>query len=493
MILTRGKATEEDFTKVEDFIDVEKVLSILELHDVERAGLIAKLTFKAANFRIKGEFLKLLNTLEKQEAELDRRDEQLTEQARADLSTDHIRLKRDEYGKPLTTIENFHAILKQDKTFAGIRFNEFTGSPEWNGERWTDDDDAVLRGYIESQYKMHNKPKSDDALRVLCMEKERRYNPIIEYIEGIGWDGKERIATLLHKWLRCKDTPYTREVSRLIFAGGINRLYKPGCKFDDVAVLTGKQGMGKSTFIKWLALKDEWYIDITDIEGQKGIEAIEGIWIGEIAEMLAATRVKDLEAVKAYITRQNDRYRRPFEHRVTDNPRRCIFIGTTNKDQFLIDKTGGRRWYPIKCNMEGYDLYDYKYEALSDIRQCWAEAREKFKRGEMSPVAARDLLDDIRREQEAATEDDPREGLIRGFLENKTETCILEIWREALAMEVPKIPSRSDSNDIALILNGMDGWERAGKTKRFTGYGVQKYWVKVNRDPAGYEDLTDLS
>ena len=114
-------------------------------------------------------------------------------------------------------------------------------------------------------------------------------------------------------------------------------------------VLIGtKQGEGKSTLVRWLAMKDDYFTEVTEIEGQKGMEAVEGAWICEMGELLALTKAREIEAVKSYLTRLADRYRRPFDRRVTDHKRQCIFIGTTNKEQFLTDKTGNRRFYPVK-------------------------------------------------------------------------------------------------------------------------------------------------
>ncbi len=154
--------------------------------------------------------------------------------------------------------------------------------------------------------------------------------------------------------MKAEDNEYTREVSRLIFAGGIHRLYSPGCKFDDVPVLIGtSQGEGKSTIVRWLAIHDDHFTEVTEIDGQKGVEQLEGAWICEIAELLALTKAKEQEAVKSYIARLKDKYRKPWGKNTDELPRRCIFIGTTNNEQFLRDKTGNRRFYPVKVNSKG--------------------------------------------------------------------------------------------------------------------------------------------
>ena len=390
-----------------------------------------------------------------------------------------VQLAFDGKGQPLSTIDNFLLILRNDKEFESLRFNQLSYSPEHivDGklERWQDKDDSRARFYIEQKYKIHNREKLDDALRILFAERE--YHPIKQIIEAVEWDGVSRIQELFIKWLKCEDTPYIREVTRLVFAGGIHRLYNAGCKFDDVAVLIGtKQGEGKSTFARWLAIKDEFFTEVTEIEGQKGIEAIEGAWVCEIAELLAVTKSKEVEAVKSYITKLVVRFRRPFDRRTTDHKRQCVFIGTTNKEQFLTDKTGNRRWYPVKVNSSGYDLHDHKEEIQADILQAWAEAKYLYDRGELNPYADRNLLAEIKEKQEAAVEDDYRVGMISEYLAEKKKVCILEIWKYALDNSFTK-PTRRESNEVTLILQSLGEWER-GKVEHHPAFGNQLFWYK---------------
>lgn len=177
-------------------------------------------------------------------------------------------------GMPADTIDNYIQILKNDINYADTLYlNELTWSPERHidGKRfkWTDNDDSELRRYIEKNYKINikNYKKLDDALRIVL--NQNKYHPIKNMIEGIEWDHKPRIKELLCKWLGVEDEPYAYEASRLIFAGGIHRIYNPGCKFDDMIVLIGRQGEGKSTFVRWLAMCDEFFREVTEIEGQK--------------------------------------------------------------------------------------------------------------------------------------------------------------------------------------------------------------------------------
>lgn len=380
------------------------------------------------------------------------------------------------------TTENFVRIFCQDPEFAYIRFNELRNQIEDLSDNgtfmpWTDTNDAKARTYIESKYGIYNIKKFDDALRIYSASKA--YNPVKRLIETTTWDGKKRICNFLTEIMKADNTAYTREVSRLIFAGGIHRLYNPGCKFDDMPVLVGtRQGEGKSTIVRWLAMDDEFFSEVTEFEGQKGIEALEGAWICEVSELLAMTKAKDVEAVKSFVSRQNDRYRMPFDKRVTDHKRHCIFIGTTNKEQFLTDKTGNRRFYPVRVYQTAQELYENKAEIEMYIRSCWAEAYDLFNRGELPPYADPTLLEVIRERQVSATQDDYREGMIKDFIETKNEVCIPMLWHEALKMRSDIKPTRKDSAEIGLIMQSCEGWVKQKNAKPFKNYGTQRYWKK---------------
>ena len=401
------------------------------------------------------------------------------------MQRSRVNLDFDGTGRPMATIENFLRVIENDPKFSGLKFNLLTYSPEQvrNGktERWLDADDAETRRYIEQEYKFHSAQKCDDALRIVFARNQ--YHPVRDLVDSFQWDGESRILKFLNTWTGCEDTPYTREVSRLIFAGGIHRLYNPGCKFDDMPVLIGtKQGEGKSTLVRWLALKDEYFTEVNEFDGQRGIEAVEGAWICEVSELLAMTKAREQEAVKSYLTRLNDRYRMPFDRRVTDHPRQCVFIGTTNKEQFLTDKTGNRRFYPVKVNQSGYDLFDHEEEIKAYIRQCWAEAKVLYDRGEIPPYADRRLISEIREKQQDATEDDFRVGMIQSYLDGRHETCVLELWQNALGMSEYSKPAKKDSQEIGIIMQSMDGWEKQPKPKRFPGYGLQRWWARTGTE-----------
>lgn len=380
---------------------------------------------------------------------------------------------------------NYLCIMHNDKYFSGVRYNTLRGLPErhsLNGKmQWTDSDDAAARTYIETEYGISNRQKYDDAFSEF--QHDREYCPIRDKIDSLVWDGVKRVENFLHKWLGAENTPYNRECSRLLFAGGINRAYCPGCKFDDVIVLIGSQGGGKSTICHWLALDEELYSGTKTISGQKGYESIQGKWIVEIEELLATVAndfsgMRSEEAVKAFITTQSDFYRKPYEKRPTDTPRRCIFIGTTNRTEFLTDKTGNRRWFPVTTHSKGGKyLHEHEKECKEYIAQCWAEMKFAYDNKDelANPYEKPELLDEIRAKQSEAEHEDWREGVIENYLDGKARTCVIDVWENALDNPYTK-PSRKDSNEIVSILEKI-GWVK-GYSDKFGKYGSQKLFLK---------------
>ena len=384
------------------------------------------------------------------------------------------------------TIQGFLDIMLTDPYYDSIRFNVLANTaeypkPDGSVSRWSDADEAASAAYIERAYGMYQKEKHTAALRLLF--KAREYNPVQDYVDAISWDGAERCESFLTKWGGVENTPYAREVSRLIFAGGIWRLYSPGCKFDDVPILIGtRQGEGKSSIIRWLAIRDEWYGECNQFDGQQAIEQLYGKWICEISELLALTRTKEVEASKAYLTRTVDSYRRPYDRNTVDLPRRCIFVGTTNNSQPLRD-VFNRRYYPVTMKTLGYDLFDHEDECREYIIQCWAEMREKYKAHDKSAqnYAKRELVDVYREQQDNARQDDWREGAIEAYLATKAPgdyVCIRELTNKALAKDgVGHDPSVVESKDLGMIMSRFEDWCKADR-HYFPEWGRQRAWQK---------------
>ena len=400
-----------------------------------------------------------------------------------DLSLSKIQL---EYGgknndKVLPTINNFLQIMTHDPPYERVFFNQMTGRPEIHTDTgircWTDADESESKLYIEQNYQMHNDRKHTDALRIFF--RQREYHPLMNLVESFEWDRTSRCELFLHEVMKCEDNPYTREVSRLIFAGGINRLYSPGCKVDSVPVLIGPQGCGKSTVVNWLALNDDYAALTKNMSGdQKSIEALLGAWIVEVPE-LAAFKKTDIENLKAFVTCRMDKYRLPFDRNPSVLPRRCIFIGTGNNPRFLTDKSGNRRFFPVECHSDGNDFLIYEDAIRIYISQAWAEARERYKAGTMPPYPDPSLISEYLRAQENAMEDDWRTGLCERHvseMETGELTCVKELYRILYPNSLQE-PSQKDSREIGQILDNLCQLEKVG-LQYTNSFGRQRCWKK---------------
>ena len=384
----------------------------------------------------------------------------------------------------LPTTENFRLIMVNDMHYRGVRFNELTGEAELHHKGgivpWDDTLAAVSRNYIETSFGIRDRDRHDDAL--LLLFRERRYNPIIEIVEQVEWDGVERCEHFLIEWAGAADTPYNREVSRLIFAGGIDRLYHPGGKFDVVPVLVGKQGSGKTTLVQTLALNDAFHANLIRLDGSKeAIETLQGVWIAEIGEVAALKR-SDVESIKSFTTQTADRYRRPYARFAETLPRRCIFIGTGNSPRFLSDKTGNRRFYPVEVHSDGRVIFARREEIRDYALQCWAEALDKMQQGRMPTGADQRIAADALAAQEAAAEDDWRVGVIEDYLSQKLPgelTCVKEVFDRAVWRDDPtRNPSHAESVELGQILDALPDWERQTVRRTVTCYGQQRCWMK---------------
>ena len=473
--------TDENIATMDNQTLINSVISSFDLEEFEQIRVQAIMQIRAKELGITKAVSMMISAYKKKDRQLENKYNRSLAKREC-----NIPLQLDDKGIPCVTIDNFLLIMQNDPFYADVRYNLLMNAPEFQAKgiprRWTDADEAESRHYMEHAYNIYGDNKHYDALRLLF--RDREYHPIQDLVDSLVWDGVPRIENFLVKWASAEDNDYTREVSRLIFAGGIHRLYEPGCKFDDVPVLVGtSQGEGKSTLVRWLNMNDQFYSEVTEIEGQRAIEQLEGAWICEVAELLALTKAKEQEAVKSYITRQQDKYRKPYDRQVSECPRRCTFIGTTNNEHFLIDKTGNRRWYPVTVKSNGYWLYDHEQECRDYIVQCWAEAKVRYDAHAMPNFANKALREQYKAAQDDAMQDDWRVGAIEQFLSEQSPgecVCVRQIKHMALSpsKEFPQDPLPKESQEIATIMNKFSDWEKVG-VRYIKDYGGQRCWKKT--------------
>lgn len=313
---------------------------------------------------------------------------------------------------------------------------------------------------------------------LLIVVNEHPFNPVADYLESLIWDQKPHIENLLPDFLGVAKSRYSVESMKLFMLGAINRAYHPGCKFDYMLVLVGEQGAGKSTFFKLLAGRDEWYNDnFNTIDGDKAAEKLRGMWIVELAELLAVKKAQQVESIKAFITSTVDTYRPPYGRRTEQRPRVCVFAGTTNSSHFLTDRTGNRRYLPLLVNKRAAkrSMFEQPDKVAEEFRQAWAEAFHIYRTENPALVLPCDLQEEVKEVQNSFVEEDVRVGIIQEWLDNTTEryVCIAMVYKEALNNEFTK-PDRRTSNELHDIMqHSIRGWRRMPGKKKFRTYGAQ--------------------
>lgn len=423
------------------------------------------------------------------------------------------KLKITEKGALAQTIENAVTILRHDPKLKGcLALNEMEHnvvtlrSLPWRevkgASQWVDADDAALRYYLERVYGMTGKDRIFDAVNVVA--NEHSFHPVRDYLDGCVWDGVPRLDTLLIDLFGAEDNVYTRAVTRKAIVAAVARIYRPGCKFDYMLTLRGPQGIGKSTL--FAKLGGAWFSDtFSTLQGKEAYEQVQGVWIVEVGE-LAGMRKAEVETIKLYISKQVDRFRPAYGRRLQEFPRQCIFIGTTNEEQFLRDPTGNRRFWVVETpNEPTSELWDELTDEV--VRQIWAEAAELYRKGEKLYLP-RDIEKMAREVQERYEEENPRAGIVadyldrllpedwntkdpyerRAWLENCTDgtvkretVCTMEIWVEALGGNADKL-DRYGAMEIRNIMAGLSEWRNQGN-KKITAhpYGRQRYFRRTEK------------
>lgn len=418
-------------------------------------------------------------------------------------------LKTNSAGVVEKTINNILLILENDPFIKGkIAYDEFAnrgvvlGLLPWANKDekrwWTDTDDAGLRHYLERVFGITGKEKIMDAV-ALCAAKHA-FNTVREYVSGLTWDGVPRLDTLFIDYLGAEDNAYVRAATRKTFVAAVARVMKPGTKFDNMIILAGAQGIGKSTMLSILG--KDWFSDsLTTFEGKEAAELIQGTWINEIGELSGLSR-SEVNTVKLFLSKTEDIYREAYGRRTAKFPRQCIFIGTTNDLEFLKDPTGGRRFWPIDVG-ERKSIKSVFKDLRGEVDQIWAEAYIYFKLGE--PLYLSEEAEALAKtEQEQHREVSPKEGRIIDFLEipvpedwgrysleqrlaylafdHKNYTgakalrdkiCAAEVWVECFQSNINAM-KRYDAVEINHILRGIKGLVPIKQAHRFGCYGTQK-------------------
>ena len=423
------------------------------------------------------------------------------------------KLEKDRKNNTIPSLPNLVLILENDPHFKGnLAYNELKYQPEVNRDLpwrsvsdktlgWTDSDDSNLLYYLEKGYRCKFPEKTLNH-GITVVSTAHSFHPIKAYLESCAWDKVPRIDTLLIDFFDADDNAYVRAVTRKTLVAAVARIMNPGCKFDYMLTLTGTPGIGKSTMFKLLA--DPWFSDsLLSVTGKESYEQLQGVWIMEMGELSTLKRA-EVNSVKNYLSKQEDKYRMAYGHRNTDCPRQCIFVGTTNEPQFLRDETGNRRFWVVDVRRKKQKVWEILTPEM--IKKLWAEAKYYYEAGEK--LFLNDELEQTALLiQEDHMEDDPRRGMIQGYLDTllpenwdemdkfqrrqyingdefaspqgdkgilrREKICAAEVIFELFGND-PGKAARFEVREINSILAKIPGWERILTPLRFSAYGMQR-------------------
>lgn len=292
-------------------------------------------------------------------------------------------LARTENGSLIAHMQNVELILGNDERWAGvITFSAFSSkivklrTPPYGGGTgdWGDIDDIRVMKWLAQQYNLRVKASSViEAVSVVAHDNS--FHPVRNYLNKLEWDRVPRLDTWLNTVMGVTQSGYSAKVGKRWMISAVARVMRPGCKADSVMILEGGQGEGKSTAMSILG--GDWFMDTPFALGDKdGFQAIRGKWIIELGELDSFNKAESTKA-KQFFSASTDTYRESYGRRTNDVPRQCVFVGTTNQDEYLKDATGNRRYWPVACTK--VDL-----EQLREIRdQLWAEAMFCYEAGEI--------------------------------------------------------------------------------------------------------------
>ncbi|MBH0112731.1 hypothetical protein I5E68_07170 [Novosphingobium sp. YJ-S2-02] len=301
-----------------------------------------------------------------------------------------------------------------------LAFNDLTGNIEWHGRELKDSDYVDIRMLMEAPPFNFEANARDVPAAVMRTAEDNTINPVVDYLEGLKWDGKPRISNWLQNIFDADDTEINRAFGRMFLIAAVARALQPGCKVDTMLIAKGLQGIGKTSAFQ--ALFGEEFVtgSITSLKGAETAQALQGVWAVDLGELEALNT--SVNAVKNFLTLQRDRYRPPWGKHFIWRPRRMVFTGTTNEDAFLSDATGARRFWPF----EGRRVDLSTLKRARD--QLWAEAVRAFKDGEKWWIENGSELDSLAQaaQQDSYKEDiwAPRIDQFLNSVETRNRGCV---------------------------------------------------------------------
>lgn len=361
------------------------------------------------------------------------------------------KLRYDDNGNLRLTLSNLAIILDYHPDWRGVLFyDQFSGDilkrrppplPHSETGEWADIDSQKTRVWLEEQFDFDGLSTGlvDDAIAVVS--DLHSVHVVKERLDPLQWDGKPRLKTWTIRYLGADDTPTHRFVGQAWMVGAVKRIYEPGCRFDNILVLEGRQGIQKSTALAILG--GIWHAEsITDVGSKDSLQNLRGMWIVEFSELDAISRVES-SRMKQHISARCDVYRPSYGKRSIKVQRQNVFAATTNPQQYLKDETGARRFWPVACG------HRIDVDALqADLDQLWAEAMHLYRQGEQTWATPE--MTYIAEAQEQRFQTDPWEEHVIHYVYDKPKIQVCDVL-DHLRVDVPK-QTQADKNRVCKIL-----------------------------------------
>jgi predicted P-loop ATPase len=380
---------------------------------------------------------------------------------------------KGETGKPLPVLANVLAGLRAlfADTFAfdemlrvPVLLRELAPEPNFAPRPCTDVDVGAVQEKLQH---LGLKRISKDVVHqaVDMRAHECRFHPVRDYLNGLQWDNQPRLVDFLPSYFGTENNTYTKTIGEMFLISMVARIFQPGCQADHLPVIESPQGELKSSACR--VLGGQWFSDnLPDVGAGKDVsQHLSGKWLIEVSEMHAMNRAEAAQ-LKAFITRTVERYRPSYGRKEVIEPRQCVFIGTTNRNCYLRDETGGRRFWPVKVRTIDLDAL------TRDRDQLFAEAVARYRAGAVWWPKKDFEKKYIMPEQSARYEADAWEEDIAEYLRKHEKVTVGEVAREALGIETPRIGT-GDQRRVSAALEQM-GWRRLPVDSQ-----GKRYWTKA--------------
>lgn len=373
-------------------------------------------------------------------------------------------------GQLIPNLHNVMRLLRIDQRLQIVAFDEMQNAPVLTGPLPGDDEPiggVIIREISDTDMtRLHEYiqiagfPKIGRDIvtnAVLAVAYERRFHPVREWLESLQWDGVSRVGKWLARYAGAEVSAYTSGVGQMWLIAAVARILDPGCKVDSLLILEGEQSIRKSTACGILG--GAWFSDqLPPVHGgNKDLSVhLRGKWVVEIAELSATTK-SEADDLKAFITRQAERYRPPYGRSDVTEPRQCIFIGTTNKKQYLRDETGSRRFWPVAVSA-------IDAEALrADRDQLFAEAVTLYRAGvKWWPEGQMEKL--IADQGDERFEADPWEPIIAEYVADKTAVTASQVLSSSRLRVKASAQSKQHQRRVNEILRHRLKWKNGNRT-----------------------------